>query len=98
MSTLILVRHGQASFGANDYDQLSALGMEQALALCRGLARRGLRFDRVYVGPLRRHEQTHGAVAEAYQALGLAWPEPSRVPELDEHHGMLVMERVLPQP
>lgn len=97
MSTLILVRHGQASFGANNYDQLSALGMEQALALGRGLARRGLRFDRVYVGPLRRHEQTHGAVAEAYQALGLAWPEPSRVPELDEHHGMLVMERVLPQ-
>ncbi len=30
MGTLYLVRHGQASFGADDYDQLSARGMEQA--------------------------------------------------------------------
>jgi broad specificity phosphatase PhoE len=26
MGTLYLVRHGQASFGADDYDQLSELG------------------------------------------------------------------------
>ena len=97
MSTLILIRHGQASFGAHDYDQLSALGVEQASALGHELAGRGLRFDRVFVGPLRRHDQTHAAVAEAYETRGLAWPEPIRVPELDEHHGMLVMERVLPQ-
>lgn len=97
MSILILVRHGQASFGAGDYDQLSALGEEQSAALGHELAGRGLRFDRVYVGPLRRHAQTHAAVMDAYQSRDLPWPEPIRLPQLDEHHGMLVMERVLPQ-
>lgn len=97
MSTLLLIRHGQASFGAHDYDQLSALGMEQSTVLGQGLAAIGLRFDHVYLGPLRRHEQTHAGVAAAYRARGLRWPEPIGMPELDEHHGMLVMEQVLPQ-
>ncbi|HEY0734069.1 MAG TPA: histidine phosphatase family protein [Herpetosiphonaceae bacterium] len=97
MSTLILVRHGQASFGAGDYDRLSALGVAQSEALGHELAGRGLRFDRIYLGPLRRHAQTHAAVMAAYQSHGLPWPDPIHQPELDEHHGMLVMERVLPQ-
>ena len=33
MGTLYLVRHGQASFGADDYDQLSPLGQQQAVRL-----------------------------------------------------------------
>ncbi len=33
MGTLYLVRHGQASFGADDYDRLSGLGRQDAL-LC----------------------------------------------------------------
>jgi broad specificity phosphatase PhoE len=33
MGTLYLVRHGQASFGADDYDQLSPLGQQQTVRL-----------------------------------------------------------------
>ncbi|MEC8667907.1 MAG: histidine phosphatase family protein, partial [Pseudomonadota bacterium] len=33
MPTLYLIRHGQASFGADDYDVLSPIGHEQARAL-----------------------------------------------------------------
>ena len=33
MGTLYLVRHGQASFGADDYDVLSPAGHEQAVRL-----------------------------------------------------------------
>jgi broad specificity phosphatase PhoE len=42
MGTLYLVRHGQASFGADDYDQLSELGRRQSVRLGEYLARQGL--------------------------------------------------------
>ena len=47
MGTLTLVRHGQASFGAADYDQLSELGLRQCQALGTYLADRRRRFDAV---------------------------------------------------
>jgi broad specificity phosphatase PhoE len=58
MGEIYLVRHGQASFGAADYDQLSALGIEQSRRLGTWLAASGQRFDRVVTGTLRRHRQT----------------------------------------
>ncbi|HEX5739103.1 MAG TPA: phosphoglycerate mutase family protein, partial [Hydrogenophaga sp.] len=58
MGTLYLVRHGQASFGAEDYDQLSERGRQQSVQLGRYWAARGLVFDAVITGTLRRHEQT----------------------------------------
>lgn len=96
MSLLILVRHGQASFGGPAYDQLSALGEEQARALGHAWAAQELRFDRVYVGPLRRHQQTHDAAAAAYREHEFHWPDPVLLPQLDEHHGMAVLEQRLP--
>ena len=39
MSAIHLVRHGQASFGADDYDLLSALGERQSRVLGQALAR-----------------------------------------------------------
>ena len=50
MSSLYLVRHGQASFLADDYDVLSPLGEEQARQLGRYWARIGLRVDEVIAG------------------------------------------------
>lgn len=58
MGTLYLVRHGQASFGATDYDQLSALGQRQAQQLGSYWQARGVRFDAIYTGSLQRHQQT----------------------------------------
>jgi len=97
MSLLILVRHGQASFVGPTYDQLSPLGEEQARALGHAWAAQDLRFNRVYVGPLRRHQQTHDAAAAAYREHGLQWPDPVPMPQLDEHHGMAVLEYRLPR-
>jgi broad specificity phosphatase PhoE len=96
MSLLFLVRHGQASFHGDDYDQLSARGMEQSRQL--GLYWTGLNliFDHVYVGPRRRHRQTLDAVAAVYRERGLSWPEPVKLPELDEHCGQDVLSRSLP--
>ena len=70
MSTrLLLVRHGQASFGADDYDALSDLGGEQARVLGAALAERGVQPALVLRGSLRRHE---GTVAGLLDGLGTA--------------------------
>ena len=42
MGVVLLVRHGQASFGADDYDVLSETGWEQSRLLGRYLADRGV--------------------------------------------------------
>ena len=52
------MRHGQASFGAADYDRLSALGHKQSVRLGEYFARKGIRFDAVLAGTLRRHLET----------------------------------------
>lgn len=96
MSLLFLVRHGQASFHADDYDQLSSRGVEQARQLGLYWAGLKLRFDHVYLGPRRRHRQTLDAVAAVYRERGLSWPEPIELPELDEHCGQDVLTRSLP--
>ena len=96
MSSLFLVRHGQASFMSDNYDQLSPLGETQARILGNHWAALGMRFDRVYVGPRQRHRQTHAAIAAVYQTQQLYLPSPEPLPELDEHQGVEVMEHVLP--
>ena len=58
MATIYLIRHGQASFGAENYDQLSALGQLQARRAGQYLARTGVRFDAAYSGDLWRQRET----------------------------------------
>ena len=96
MSLLFLVRHGQASFHGDDYDQLSTRGLEQSRQLGLHWAKMNLNFDQVYFGPRRRHRQTLEAVEAAYRECGLHWPSPIEMPELDEHCGQDVVTRSLP--
>lgn len=63
MGQVLLVRHGQASFGTDDYDLLSTLGQEQGAAVGRALA--GLRPDVVVHGGMRRQRQTAEAAVAA---------------------------------
>jgi len=76
MGTLYLVRHGQASFGAADYDRLSALGQRQCHAVGVYMAARGLQFDAVLRGSLRRHVQSVASLAEGHGNVpeALEWP------------------------
>jgi broad specificity phosphatase PhoE len=84
MSTLTLLRHGQALFGASDYDALSDIGMEQAQATARYFAERGIVFDRILCGSLRRQRQTAEAVFALQSASGAQVREIEVVPALDE--------------
>jgi broad specificity phosphatase PhoE len=58
MSQLIVVRHGQAAAFSEDSDRLTPLGERQAAVLGEYWVKRGVSFDEVIVGGLRRHAQT----------------------------------------
>jgi broad specificity phosphatase PhoE len=94
MGTLYLVRHGQASFGSDNYDQLSALGERQCLQLGRYFAGKGRRFDAVITGTLQRQIQSQQAIA-----TGLGQPADAlRLPGLNEYDSHAVISAVHPQP
>lgn len=97
MGRLFLVRHAQASFLSQNYDQLSALGETQARLLGEYWAQRKVVFDRIYMGPALRHRQTAQLVAEAYRKVGRPFPSPAVVEELDEFQGEAVLAQSLPQ-
>lgn len=65
MSLVYLVRHAQASFGAQHYDRLSDLGRQQARWLGEYFAARGLRFTKVLAGTLARQQDTAREVIAA---------------------------------
>lgn len=58
MRSLLLIRHGQASFRAADYDRLSPVGEEQSQRLGAWLASCGPTPELVAVGPRQRHLRT----------------------------------------
>ena len=94
MGNLYLVRHGQASFGAVDYDNLSALGIQQSIRLGEYFAQKGLQFDAVITGSLRRHAQTWAGIAKgaALEHDPLVWPG------LNEYDSEAVIQAIHPQP
>jgi broad specificity phosphatase PhoE len=92
MGQIYLVRHGQASFGSANYDQLSTLGYEQARLLGQWYANRKQTFHRVIVGGMVRHQQTADAcLAELPKTLlgDAAWQSDPAFAEFDHHQVML---------
>ena len=67
MSTLLLVRHGQASFGARNYDELSPLGHRQSQVLGEHWRDCGLGADLWCSGDMERQKSTG---TSALAALG----------------------------
>jgi broad specificity phosphatase PhoE len=94
MGTLYMVRHGQASFGADDYDQLSELGRKQSVRLGEWFGAKGIRFDGLIAGTLRRHKQTLEGILEGLDHTGehLAWDG------LNEYDSHAVIAAVHPAP
>jgi broad specificity phosphatase PhoE len=61
---IILIRHGQASFGAANYDKLSPLGHEQSIALGQVLGGLEKKPDAVFIGAQVRHKETFEGIAQ----------------------------------
>ena len=90
MGQLLLVRHGQASWGAADYDVLSETGWEQSRLLGRALADRGIVPDVAVQGGMRRHRET----AEACLGELSGDPEPLVDDGWDEFDHVAMLEKL----
>jgi broad specificity phosphatase PhoE len=75
VSVLLLVRHGQASFGKRNYDALSDVGHEQSRILGAALAARGVRPTRIVTGGMRRHAETAEGILAGLDSADLGGPE-----------------------
>src|SRR3954453_24074050 len=89
MPIVLLVRHGQASFGADDYDSLSDLGRRQAELTGRRLATAGLRRAVAVHGSLRR-QRDNGPLALAARRTEAT---PRTDPRWDEYHPIDLFRR-----
>lgn len=96
MSTLYMIRHGQASFGTSDYDSLSDRGRHQASVLGAFFLRSGIRFDASWSGTLRRQQQTLGEVRDRFLDAGRDVPLPTETVALDEYDYEAVLRALVP--
>ena len=92
MGSINLVRHGQASFGAENYDQLSTLGMEQTRLLGEWQRACELPLSKVVIGPARRHAQS----AEHFLSGSDSRHDPVLIPGLNEFDHEQVLYRYRP--
>jgi broad specificity phosphatase PhoE len=90
MGEIYLVRHGQASFGSDNYDALSPVGVEQARQLGAYFRQRDLDFDRVVIGAMVRHRQTLDATG--FERVG-----PEILPGLNEYDFHTLVNRHIAQ-
>lgn len=96
MSTLYLVRHGQAGTRAA-YDSLSELGKRQARLLGEHFVSQGIRFASARVGALSRQQQTATEVGAAYADAGISFPAVSVDPAWDEFDLSRVYREIAPR-
>jgi broad specificity phosphatase PhoE len=75
VGVLLLVRHGQASFGTADYDVLSETGWEQGRLLGDWLRERGVSPSAVVRGGMRRHRETAEAAGWSEAVVDPGWDE-----------------------
>lgn len=78
MGTLYLVRHGQASFGADNYDLLSPLGQQQAVRLGEYFKGKGVTFEAALTGTLTRQRQTLAGIC---QGMGTEFESGGSAPQ-----------------
>ncbi|MDU9415867.1 histidine phosphatase family protein [Pseudomonas solani] len=96
MGSIYLIRHGQASFGADNYDVLSSVGVRQAEVLGDHLASLGLRLDRCVAGSLQRQQHTAEAALSRFRAAGLNAPAVDTDPAFNEFDADAVIRALLP--
>src|SRR5438067_5664441 len=94
MGAIYLIRHGQASYGAANYDQLSANGVEQGAVIGAELLRRKISFAAARSGTMSRQAKTAEPVLDWLGEGALAKEDP-RWNEYD-HLGILAGHGGLP--
>lgn len=96
MGSIYLIRHGQASFGADDYDVLSPIGIRQAEVLGAHLSQLGVRIDRSLSGNLRRQQHTANAALSQLKNAGMQAPSLEVDAAFNEFDADAVIRALLP--
>jgi broad specificity phosphatase PhoE len=96
MSKIYMFRHGQASFGQDNYDQLSPTGYRQARLVAEHLRDLGITFDAVYTGALARQKQTFQSMADVFIENDDPLPTPVETADLNEYNSTGVWQHYYP--
>lgn len=95
MSLLYLIRHGQASFGDEDYDRLSPKGVRQAEVIGEYFRTTGISFDAVYSGQMNRQIDTATAAMASSQQKGDS-PKIELLPQFNEYDSKTIITTCAP--
>ena len=96
MSMIYMIRHGQASFGKDDYDRLSPLGKRQARILAQHFLTTGFHPDAVYSGTMARQTATAQEVLSAYRAAGRKVPDLEMLSGFNEYDTSAIVTALFP--
>src|SRR4030042_6173111 len=97
MSTLFMIRHGQASFGSSNYDKLSETGLVQAKLTADYLFNAGIEFNALYTGSMVRHRETLDPLLDLIKAKGHHAPPVLTAKEFNEYDWLGVLPEIIPQ-
>ncbi|SDS98808.1 Broad specificity phosphatase PhoE [Halopseudomonas xinjiangensis] len=85
MSEVYFVRHGQASFGSSNYDQLSDKGHRQARLLGEYFRERDMHFDHILTGDMVRHRETAEGICAGLDLKDPSFEVFTQLNEFDFH-------------
>jgi broad specificity phosphatase PhoE len=97
MSTLYLIRHGQASFGIQNYDKLSERGILQSRVFAEHILAHDVKFSALYTGAMARHQETLAPLLSLYAERGHALPPVDKMEEFNEYDWLHVISEIFPQ-
>ena len=96
MSEIIMIRHGQASFGGETYDRLSETGHRQMEATASFFINAGYRFDSVFSGTLNRQKESAETFIDTFKKKGITLLYAPLMDGLNEHRSEDIMKEILP--
>ncbi len=96
MSQIFLIRHGQASFGEENYDRLSETGRRQASLTAEYFLKSGIAFDSFYCGTLNRQRDTLQEMITVFRKSGQKVSEPILMKEFNEYDSMSLLKFFVP--
>jgi broad specificity phosphatase PhoE len=96
MSEMIMIRHGQASFGGETYDRISPMGIEQSRTCAAFFHNSGYSFNAVFSGTLQRQRESAAAFIDYYKQAGIAISYADPIDELNEHKSEEIIRGILP--
>jgi len=97
MGEIYLFRHGQASFGEENYDKLSSNGIKQSKILARHLAKTRKSFDAIYFGEMERQQKTAQEFINYCRENRLSVTQPIISDAFNEYDSFSVWQALLPE-